>query len=326
MTNEEIVSEVQRGVNVKDNMSQLYDQNRGIISRIVNRYRNLTDADDLMQEAYIALDGAARRYDPESGVLFVTFAYKTINGHLIRYLHQNTSCKRVPDHLWSDVGTVRTFMDRYRDQHGMNPDDTEIRKATGISARRLNDVRLLMDEPSTVSLDAPISGLDGVLLGETIPSPVDLEYTVCGQIWKDQDHTKLWKAVQDLPDRQQDIITAVYREGRSVTDLAREQHVTEGRIRQLIQKGLKRLAVNEEVKRIAADYEMVARSYHGGLHTFQTTRTSCVEYAAISHLEYLARYAALHRDIVRMQHGEFSPDFPQFSPKFSPVEQVSDNT
>ena len=52
--NETLVKRIQQGENVNDNMMQLYNQNTGLLYRLLKRYNgygNIIDKDDLMQEA-----------------------------------------------------------------------------------------------------------------------------------------------------------------------------------------------------------------------------------------------------------------------------------
>lgn len=51
MTNEELVALIQAGVDVQENMGQLYQQNRNFIVGIALPYSKSCDLDDLMQEA-----------------------------------------------------------------------------------------------------------------------------------------------------------------------------------------------------------------------------------------------------------------------------------
>ena len=58
MTNEELVEQIQNGVNVKENMGLLYEQNIGFITKIVHPFSAYAEEEDLMQEAYIGLHKA----------------------------------------------------------------------------------------------------------------------------------------------------------------------------------------------------------------------------------------------------------------------------
>ena len=55
MTNEELVESIQKGINVQENMQQLYDQNRGLIFQWIRPYTRIAETEDLMQEAFFGM-------------------------------------------------------------------------------------------------------------------------------------------------------------------------------------------------------------------------------------------------------------------------------
>lgn len=73
MTNEELVEQIQSGVNITENMYQLYEHNRGIIYKMANRYSWGAPLEDLTQEAYISLCKAVKKYDKQQDIKFISF-------------------------------------------------------------------------------------------------------------------------------------------------------------------------------------------------------------------------------------------------------------
>lgn len=76
MTNEELVSLIQAGVDERENLGRLYEQNLRFLHFAILPYlsRWPQEEEDLLQEAYLGLYQAARRFRPEKGVLFLTYA------------------------------------------------------------------------------------------------------------------------------------------------------------------------------------------------------------------------------------------------------------
>ena len=72
MSNEELVQKVQCNIDKQENMSQLWQQNLGMIRQIVRKHSYVVDTEDLMQESYITLSKATACYDPERGASFST--------------------------------------------------------------------------------------------------------------------------------------------------------------------------------------------------------------------------------------------------------------
>ena len=90
-------------------MTKLIDGELHTRESIVRQYENLvyknarslcrSDYDhymhDLAQEGFIGLLDAFDRYNPDSGFVFVTYAYKYVRGYMLRY-HDKTNIVRVP--------------------------------------------------------------------------------------------------------------------------------------------------------------------------------------------------------------------------------------
>ena len=62
---EELVEQIQAGINPTENMEQLYLQNRSFIYQQAKKYAAYADMDDLMQEAYFGLHEAVKHYKPD---------------------------------------------------------------------------------------------------------------------------------------------------------------------------------------------------------------------------------------------------------------------
>ena len=55
MTNEELVEQIHKGIDVQKNLGILYEQNKGFIYTIVHPFMKYAEPDDLLQEGYIGL-------------------------------------------------------------------------------------------------------------------------------------------------------------------------------------------------------------------------------------------------------------------------------
>ena len=88
MTNEQISEEIQAGINTKDNMLLLWEQNQGMVRRIAGRFTQYMELEDLLQQGFIALVSAAVSYEP-GRASFSTHAFYVVEGGLIRYMASN---------------------------------------------------------------------------------------------------------------------------------------------------------------------------------------------------------------------------------------------
>ncbi len=108
MSNEELVQQIQQGIDIKGNMEQLYIQNKGLIYATIKRYRYacqsdynslpIIEMDELMNEAYFGLVKAVENYNPNQGILFMSYAPNWIRQAVKRYLDNCGRTIRVPVH------------------------------------------------------------------------------------------------------------------------------------------------------------------------------------------------------------------------------------
>ncbi len=86
MTNEELVREYQQGCKIA--LEQLIDNNKGMIYLVARRYQGycggVVDIEDLIQEGYIGMIEAAKRYDFNKS-MFMTYALFWIRQRIGRY-------------------------------------------------------------------------------------------------------------------------------------------------------------------------------------------------------------------------------------------------
>lgn len=89
--NEELVNLIQKNINVKENLSKLYEKNKGFIYNCVKCYSNRTDIDDLMQEAFWGLKRAVDLYKTYKGIKFLAYASYWIRIFAKRYFERMSS-------------------------------------------------------------------------------------------------------------------------------------------------------------------------------------------------------------------------------------------
>ena len=88
MTNEELVEQIQAGINVKDNLATLYEQNKPFIYSVIKPMMKYADPDDLFQEAYFGLHDAVYAYKPGEAK-FLTYLPWKIRKYCIHFQIQS---------------------------------------------------------------------------------------------------------------------------------------------------------------------------------------------------------------------------------------------
>jgi len=115
---------------------------------------------DLIQEGSIGLLAAAKRFDPELGFRFSTYATKWIRRGVLRCLTEHGSVIRVPSHTAEKIRKVMIAQTVLRQELGVEPSLEELGERTDLSVEKVE--QLLQLAPQISSLDAP-AGEDSTL-------------------------------------------------------------------------------------------------------------------------------------------------------------------
>ena len=291
MSNEELVKQIQQGINETNNMEQLYNQNRGVIYKIAQKLAfNNDDIEDLLQEAYFGLCEAVKRYEDTAGASFISYASFWIRQVIILYLENHGRVVRVPNDMHYKIGRYKKVVSAYEMHLGRKPLDKELRVHLKVSQQVLEGIKKAYYKFYNVkSLDELIPGTDGdCLLSDTIAdSSVEVENSVIDRIIEERKRTELWQIVGDNVTLEQNtVIAARYRNNMTFKQIGQIIGKSRQRADQLQKdaiKSLRHISIRRQLEeRFDINY---ARSYKGGLTGFRNRWSSIVEDIAIKNIE-----------------------------------------
>lgn len=275
--NEDILTEIRNGGDRPALICELYEVNRGLLTRWARLFSGMVEFDDLMQECFLALCAAVSGYESDAGYSFGSYLETAVKRHLGRVcagsgaLHLSAGAAEA-------VRAYRWERQRYELENGEDPDD---KTAAGLLSWKIEKVRKVrhLADMVTVSLDKPMSE-DGATLSDVLEDPRDSVGELIDREAEEDAARELWAAVNELPADQSDIIRQRFKEGRTRAAIGRESGRTGGQIaraEELALKGLKRKRGRlEELRDVYGIHY-----YDTGLTWFNQTLESCVERAAI---------------------------------------------
>lgn len=76
-----------------ENLGEIIEENSGLIYKIINKYRNYFELDDLYQVAVMGIIKASKTYNSEYGTKFTSYAYPYILGEVIKYVNEYRNVK-----------------------------------------------------------------------------------------------------------------------------------------------------------------------------------------------------------------------------------------
>ncbi len=125
-------------------------------------------AEDLLQEGYIGLLEAAKRYDPERDIRFTTYARWWVRAQITRCIENTGRLIRIPGGAIEQTRNLQAVIEQHLNE-GIPYDLEDIANGLGMSFKRAN---MLLKQQSAISLDA--EDTEGNALMDTIPSESDV--------------------------------------------------------------------------------------------------------------------------------------------------------
>lgn len=226
----------------QDGSEQLVLANLRFASAIAREYRNLgLPLEDLSNEGNIGLIEAARRFDPNRGTRFITYAVWWIRKSIRKALTRHAVNIYVPEYQLKKVRDLRMVKSRLSGPLGREADREEIARELGVEIAKIDSI--LQMKLREVSLDDPVGQNGDTPLSEILADGRSRHPET--DLIKREGRGLLRRALRHLTDQEQTVI--VNRFGLdggpsfSLSEIGRRLGVSRERVRQIEDKGRKRL-------------------------------------------------------------------------------------
>ena len=281
MENEELVLQIQAGNNPTENMEQLYLQNRSFIYQQAKKYSAYADMDDLMQEAYFGLCEAVERYQPDKETKFITYLWYWIQSVFRRYIDRNGHI--IPIHMMERISKYKKYIAQQQAQ-GVEPSDFAICRDMGITETQLKNLRKAMYEAKCISTSNLLPDTDNLTVEDGIADSLNLEEQIVEEVAREQAENLIWKIVDELEERQAEIIRGHYKESATLKEIADRLNLSHARVVVIERNALSILRNKQEISEIAQIYDYM-NAYKGTGYRAFKDHGSSVERMAIRHIE-----------------------------------------
>ncbi len=198
--------------------------------------------EDLVQEGYIGLLRAARRFDPDRGIRFTTYARWWVRAQMTRALETAGRMVRLPGGAVEQLRNLQRAMERL-EQAGIEYTLEEVAAEIGIDKKR---AELLLSHKGIVSIDQPDE--DGLKVGDRLPtSGGRSDPHVNTSLLEELSHME---SAMDrvLDDRERYILCEHFglrgRNARTMADIGKTMGLSRERVRQIESAALRRLRNN----------------------------------------------------------------------------------
>lgn len=211
---------------------RLVEENSGLIWSIVRRYIGRgVDAEDLYQLGCVGLLKAIDGFDMSFGTRFSTYAVPKISGEIRRFLRDDGAVK-VSRGIKEQALLIRTTRSSLEQKNGREPTLSELERETGLSAEEIVFAETATGPAESLQKE---SGEDGfnleLILGDYAAEEKMLE------------RVSLKAAIEQLPDRERQVVALRYFHGMTQQNCAKVLHVSQVQISRLEKRAIDALRI-----------------------------------------------------------------------------------
>lgn len=197
-----------------------------IARRVISYLKPPLTLEDLVSAGTIGLVKAVHDFDPSHQACFKTYAYIRIRGAILDELR---SWSFVPSNLKKQVRKAMELSRKITEQTGTAPTDTELAEKLGITVDKLYQTFENTRAQHFISFDGfgdNMPALSNLLAADNTKTPQQ-------HVEQTELVDKLAEAIQQLPEKQRQIILLYYQQHLTMKQAAEVFNITESRVSQL---------------------------------------------------------------------------------------------
>ena len=230
----------------EDAVMELARANLRFVISVAKKYQNRgVSLADLIQEGNVGLVTAARKFDPDQGVKFISYAVWWIRQAILAALANHGRSVRVPLNRASDLARIFRERERLKQEMGRDPTLEEVAEAADLKPSIVRQLQTL--NSAEVRLDAPIGDSDDSYLVErfVLDEADEPEEDVEDRLLAEQ----INRALDQLNPRDAKVVRLYFGldggDTHTLEEIGNMLGVTRERVRQLRDRALKRLREGE---------------------------------------------------------------------------------
>jgi RNA polymerase primary sigma factor len=233
-----------------DAMRRLIEANLKFVVSYAKKYRGMgLSLLDLINEGNVGLIEAAKRFDPNRNVRFISYAVWWIRQSMIHALSQYSRIFNIPQKLSDQISAMRRKTVELKTELGRDPTRAEIAMRMGISEGDVDDLAVLMEK--NISLSDRVYD-DGLEVEEKISDEINpsVEY----QIIKSSVQHQIRRLLGELEEKEALVLKLRFGldddRPRTLQEIGSLLDLTRERIRQIEQKAMRKLSRSHRMQQL----------------------------------------------------------------------------
>ncbi len=228
-------------------LEHLVEANLRFVVHYAKRYRGLGLAYmDLIHEGSLGLMEAAKRFDPERNVKFISYAVWWVRQAIFHALSEHARVFRLPQKLSSQVSRLEAAREKLKSELERAPTTEELAERTSLSKQEVE--QLLLAAGDDVSLSTAV-GDDGTLeLGDTLEQ--DTVPSVEVEMIRTSFERRIQEMVGALDEKERDVMRMRFgldgEEPKTLQEIGEAMGLSRERIRQIESRAKEKLRRSRE--------------------------------------------------------------------------------
>jgi RNA polymerase primary sigma factor len=232
-------------------LEELVKANLRFVVSVARNYQNQgLPLNDLINEGNLGLIKAARKFDEKKNFKFISYAVWWIRQAILKALAEQSRIINVPLHRVGTITNIGKAQNKLEQELERLPTADEIAHELGVDEKEIHEIMRIGNRH--VSLDKPLQTDDDVRLIDALHNH-DQELPDVGAI-KMSLTGEIEKLLDTLSNAEKEVIKLYFGIGQetphTLEEIGKRVHLTRERVRQIKQKGLRRLRNSYRSKKL----------------------------------------------------------------------------
>ena len=234
-------------------LERLTKANLRFVVSVAKQYQNQgLSLPDLINEGNVGLIKAAKRFDETRGFKFISYAVWWIRQSILQAIAENSRIVRLPSNQLGALNKLKKEISKLEQQLERPPSEEELAEMLDIPEDKIKAIMGISGRH--VSIDAPLASDEDVNFVDVLPNedtpPTD------DKLMQESLSQEIERSLSTLTEYEREVITMYFGIGLphplSLDEIAMKFNLTRERVRQIKEKGIKRLKSSSKSKHLKA--------------------------------------------------------------------------